>query len=108
MTLLFVLTAALLLTSGLVKLRALQRVGLGIAILPVLEVLMAVALLAVAWTPLTGGQGFMVAAGSLTLLLVSSLRVGFTLRAYRRERERTLGSRLAVYVKYLSKSPPEA
>lgn len=110
MTPLLVITAGLLLLSGLVKLKAAERVGLGIAVLPLVELLAAVALGALAVVhPLTPRGGLVAVVLALVLLVGSSVQVGAAVR--RRNRRRTLseGARLHTYVQYLSAaSEPDA
>jgi hypothetical protein len=102
---LLAITAMLLLVSGLVKLRAVARVGLGIGILPLAEVLVGLALLALA---IAGPPGAPVGLGAILLavllLLGSSFQVGTSLGRLRRARERSEGARLMTYVRYLPPS----
>ncbi len=100
---LVVLAALLLLASGLLKLHAAERVGLGLAVLPLVEVVAALGLLAVSvLRPLGVAAGLTAVVGSLTLLLASSLQVGIAMRQRRRSRELSEGARLRTYVQYLS------
>ena len=97
------LAALLLLASGLVKLRAAERVGLGIAVLPLVEVAASLVLLAVSFLRPPGVAGGLTAVvASLVLLLGSSLQVGIAIRRRRRSRELSEGARLRTYVRYLS------
>jgi len=101
--LLVVLAALLLLASGLIKLRAAERVGLGLAVLPLVEVVAALGLLAVSvLRPLGAAAGLTAVVSSLALVLGSSLQVGFAMRRRRRSRELSEGARLRTYVRYLS------
>jgi len=97
------LAAVMLLASGLVKLRAAERVGLGIAVLPLVEVAVAVTLLSVSFfRPIGVAGGLTAVVVSLVLLLGSSLQVGIAIRRRRRSRELSEGARLRTYVQYLS------
>lgn len=114
MTLLFVLTALLLLVSGLVKLHAAGRVGLGVTVLPLVEVVAGLALLAsavFAWHP-PGNTGLMLVTGAVLLIVVSSTWIGRAISRRWRAREESEGARLVRYVKYLSRQdtqdPPGA
>lgn len=97
------LAALLLLASGLIKLRAAERVGLGLALLPLFEVAAALVLLAVSFfRPLGVAGGLAAVMASLVLLLGSSLQVGIAIRRRRRSRDLSEGARLRTYVRYLS------
>jgi len=109
-TLLLVLTAVLLLASGLVKLHAGDRAGLGLTVLPLVETVAGLALLA----PVMLGRrpsahgGLAIVVCGVALVLVSSLLVGSAIVRKRRSREDSEGARLVTYVKYLSRQrPPE-
>jgi hypothetical protein len=98
-------TAGLLIVSALVKLKAAERVGLGIAILPLLELFAALGLGAMAFLgSLTPRSGLSLVVGGVVLMVVSSVQVGGAVR--RRGRQRTLseGARLRTFVQYLSAS----
>jgi hypothetical protein len=106
---LLVITALLLLASGLVKVRAAARVEMGLPILALAEFLAGLAILGVAFVvELTGVQGMLVLVGSVALVVVSSLQVGLEVRRRQRLRAASEGARLANYVKYMSRlDPPE-
>ena len=104
---LLVLTALLLLGSGLLKARAAGRVGMGLPLLALAELLAGAGVLAaVLLAPLTAGQGLAVVVGSLALVVVSSLQVGLEVRRRQRVRTASEGARLANYVRYLSRPGP--
>ncbi len=104
---LLLITALLLLASGLVKVRAAARVEMGLPILALAELLAGVGILGVAFVvDLTGVQGMLVLVGSVLLVLVSSLQVGLEVRRRQRLRAASEGARLANYVKYLSRPDP--
>jgi len=105
MTILFIVTALLLLASGVTKLHACARVGLGLPLLALLEIVAGLCLCAVSFAgAFTPGQGLAVVVGAVVLVLVSSLTMWGTLRAQHRTRELSEGARLRTYVKYLSSS----
>jgi len=108
MILLLVLTSLLLLTSGLVKVRAAARVEMGLPVLALLELLAGVGIFSVAFVQnFTAGQGLVVLVGSVALVLISSLHVGMAIRSRQRRRDLSEGVRLANYVQYLSgRQPP--
>lgn len=102
---LVVLATALLLVSGLVKLRGAERVGLGLPVLPLVEVGTGVALLAVTVVrPLGPGWGLGAVVASVVLVLGSSIQVGIAMRRRRHARELSEGARLRAYIQYLSPS----
>lgn len=99
MTPLLVLAALLLLVSGLVKLRAGERVGLGIPVLALLEVLVGLALVAFSFLGrMSPRQGLAAVLGAVALVLVSSVRQGLAMKARRQLREQTEGGRLQRYI----------
>lgn len=108
--LLLVLTAVLLVASGLVKLHAGDRAGLGVTVLPLVETVAGLALLgpvALGRRPSARG-GLAIVLCAVALVLVSSLLVGTAIARRRRSREDSEGARLVTYVKYLSRrEPPE-
>ncbi len=106
---LLISTACLLLTSGLLTVRAAARVEMGLPILAVAELLAGLGIMGVAFSvELTAGQGMLVSVGSVLLVLVASLQVGLEVRRRNRLRTASEGARLASYVKYLSRQdPPE-
>lgn len=105
MTLLLIVTAVLLLASGIVKLRAGERAGLGLSLLSLLEVLVGLLLVGASFaSPLTPTQGLGVVVASVVLVLFSSLRMWVRLRDLQRKRDLSEGSRLETYVAYLSTS----
>lgn len=110
MTLLLVLAASLLVISGLVKLHAGDRAGLGITVLPLVETLAGLGLLApvaLAWRP-RPREGLVMVVCALVLVLTSSIQVGAAIRRRRRSREASEGARLVTFVKYLSREEPPA
>ena len=103
MTLLLVVTAILLLTSGLVKLRAGDRAGLGIPVLALLEIFAGLLLAGVSFSsPFTPQQGLAVVVGSVAVVLFSSLDMWSRLKGIQRKRDLSEGARLRTYVRYLS------
>ncbi|HSW30333.1 MAG TPA: hypothetical protein VLH75_12690 [Longimicrobiales bacterium] len=101
---LLVITALLLLASGLVKVRAAGRVEMGVPILALAELLAGLGILGVAFVmDLTGLQGMLVLVGSVALVIVSSLQVGMEVRRRQRLRAASEGARLASYMKHLSR-----
>jgi NhaP-type Na+/H+ or K+/H+ antiporter len=104
-TLLLIVTAVLLLTSGVVKLRAAERAGLGLPVLPLLELLVGLLLVGVSFaSPLTPSQGLVAVVGSVALILFSSVRMWMQLRGLQRKRDLSESARLQTYVSYLSTS----
>ena len=92
----------LLLTSGVVKLRAGERAGLKLPLLAILEVLAGFGLAGASFTSLiTPAVGLGVVLGSVALVLVSSLHMGMQLKGAVRRRELSEGARLRTYVEYL-------
>jgi hypothetical protein len=108
MTLLLVLTSILLLASGLVKLHAGERAGLGITVPPLAETAAGFAVLVpmvLGWRPgARGGLAMVVCA--VALVLASSLLVGAAVVRKRKSREDSEGARLVTYVRYLSRRDP--
>ena len=103
MTLLLVVTAVLLLTSGVVKLHAGDRAGLGLPLFALLEIFAGLILAAGSFTnPFTPAQGLGVVVGSLALVLFSSLHMWTQLKGLQRKRDLSEGARLRTYVRYLS------
>jgi len=99
------ITAVLLLVSGVVKLRAVTRVGVGIGILPLAEVVAAFVLLGLAVLARPNATvGLWAIVGGVLLLLGSSFQVGASLGRRRRARERSEAARLQTYLRYLSPS----
>ncbi len=104
---LLLITALLLLASGLVKVRAAARVEMGLPILALAELLACAGIVAVAFAvELTGVQGMLVLVGSVALVVVSSLQVGMEVRRRQRLRTASEGARLANYVKYPTRRGP--
>ena len=105
MTPLLMVTGALLLVSGLVKVRAGSRAGIGVPPLVWLELLSAVAsgMLAIAGAAAASTIAWFVPL-SVLLVLVSSGVFAARVRAAGLRRAQTEGGRLATYVKYLSHS----
>lgn len=102
MTVLLVVTAVLLLVSGVVKLRAGERAGLGLHLLSVLEVLAGFGLAGVSFTSLvTPALGLGMVLASVALVLVASLHMWMQLKGAVRKRELSEGARLRTYVEYL-------
>jgi hypothetical protein len=102
-TLLLVVTAVLLLTSGVVKLRAGDRAGIGLPVLALMEVFAGLLLAGVSFSsPFTPGQGLAVVLGSVALVLFSSLHLWSQLKGVQRTRDLSEGARLRTYVRYLS------
>jgi hypothetical protein len=108
MTMLLVLTAVLLLASGLIKLRAGGRAGMGITLLPLVEAMAGLTLLApvsLSWRP-SPALGLSLTLASVLLVLVSSLFMGVDLSRRRRARVRSEGARLSAYVRYVAREKP--
>ena len=103
MILLLVVTAILLLTSGIVKLRAADRAGLGLSLFALLEIFAGLILAGVSFTnPFTPSQGLGVVLASVALVLGSSLHMWGQLKGVARKRDLSEGARLRTYVRYLS------
>ena len=103
MTLLLVVTAILLLTSGIVKLHAGDRAGLGLPLFALLEIFAGLLLAGVSFSnPFTPQQGLGVVLGSVALVLFSSLHMWTQLKGLVRKRDLSEGARLRTYVRYLS------
>ena len=108
MTVLLALTMLLLLVSGVVKLRTAERTKMGLHLFSLLEIFAGVAVaVLMLGGPLTAGQGMAAVAGSVALVLGSSIHLGRRLKNSRRLRGLTEGRRLENYVKYLSNIPEE-
>jgi len=110
MTLLLGLASFLLLVSGVVKIKAAERVELGLPVLPLLELLAGIGIFSQIFIrDFTAGQGLFLLVGSVLLILVSSAQVGMAVRRRQRLRTASEGTRLANYLKYLSRedSPSE-
>lgn len=106
---LLVLSALLLVVSGLVKVKAAARVEMGLPVLALAELVAGVGLFSVAFVHrFTAIQGLLAVAGSALLVVVSSLVVGLSIRRRQRLRSASEGARLANYVKYLSRLDPPA
>jgi hypothetical protein len=99
-TLLAFLLAALLATSGAVKVRSGRRVGLDVLPGTALELIAALGLPGMAVS--TGRLPGWLLVGSLLLFFASSTHHVRHLRAIRRRRDASEGGRLAAYVRYLS------
>ena len=102
MTFLAFLLAALLIASGVVKVRSGQRAGLGLLPGTLVELVGAVVLAGSAMA--TGRLPAWAVVAALGIFFASSLHHVGRLRAIRRRREESEGGRLAAYVKYLSAS----
>jgi len=104
MTVLLVLASFLLLVSGVVKVKAAQRVELGIPLLPLVELVVGLGIFSQIFIrDFTAGQGLFILIGSVLLILGSSLQVGMAVRRRQRLRTASEGTRLANYVRYLSR-----
>jgi hypothetical protein len=102
-TALLVVTAILLITSGVVKLRAADRAGLGLSLFALLETFAGLVLAAGSFTnPFTPGQGLWVVVASVGLVLGSSLHMWRQLKGLQRKRDLSESARLRTYVQYLS------
>ena len=103
------LTATLLAVSGAIEIRSTLRTGLGVPLLPAVELVAALGLAGLAASGLGswGGARWLVP-GGVVLVLVSSVRTTLRLIERRRLRELSAAPRLATYVKYLSGSDEEA
>jgi len=101
------LTSLLLATSGALKARSKARTGLGFPWLPLTELLVSLALAALAFGGRLGQSvGFWVVTGSVALMVVSSVLHARATAAVRRRREASEGARLATYVRHLSGPKP--
>jgi len=100
MTALLVLTALLLVVSGVIKLRAGGRAEIGLHPLSLIELVAGVGLMVrVIAGSVTAGQGMGAAVGAVVLIVVSSLHLGRRLAHKRRLRDLTEGRRLESFVK---------
>ncbi len=102
MILALALGAALLLVSGLVKIRTAARAELGVHLPSLVEVVAGLALPAVGVVGTGPGAGLTALGAALVLLIASSLHLAARLRRRSRYLERTEGRRLESYVRYLS------
>ena len=103
------MASVFLATSGALKARSAGKHGLGTPILPLVELAAAVAVAALATlvsAPAT--MGFAVIVASVVLVIGSSVQHWRKLSDLHRERERSEGSRLADYVRYLSGPPKDS
>lgn len=99
------ITSILLLTAGLVEAKAASRVGMGLPLLALADLVAGVGLFgAVFVVDFTGAQGLAVLVGAVALILVSSVQVGVAVRRRQRIRGASEGARLANYVNYLSRA----
>ena len=105
MTVLLLITSALLLVSGAVKVRSALRAGLGVPILSMLELFVAVVLTALAVAGLGGASGGsrLVPLG-VALMLLSSAHFAMRASGLRRGRAESEGARLVTYVRFLSRT----
>ena len=91
--------AVLLAVSGAVKARASARLGFGVPVLSLTELLMAVVAAALAVSGAVGsGAGPWVAVAGVALLVVSSVRHARAVRQQRRWREASEARRLETYL----------
>lgn len=103
MTPLFLLSALLLLVSGLVKLRTGFRAELGLHLPSLVEVLAGLCLPVVAMgRTLSAGVGLATLVVAFLILVWASVHLAARLRRRNRFRERTEGRRLETYLRYLS------
>ena len=104
---LLVIASLLLLASGLLTVKAAARVGMGLPILALAELLAGVGIFGAAFLKdLTAGQGMLVLVGSVVLIVVTSLQVGMEVRRRQRIRTASEGARLTNHLKYLSRLDP--
>ena len=104
---LLVIASLLLLASGLLTAKAAARVGMGLPILALAEILAGVGIFGMAFIKqFTANQGMLVLVGSVLLILVSSLQVGREVRRRQRLRTASEGARLANYLKPPSRPDP--
>jgi len=105
-TILLTLTGLLVGVSGVLKARAGLRIGLGVDVFTITEILFALVLaMATAGAATLGTAasfGWMIPT-SVVLVLVSTTVFGFKMRAYRLHREELEARRLESYVKYFHK-----
>ena len=105
MTALMLITSALLLASGAVKVRSSLRAGLGMPILSMTELFVAIALAALAGAGLgDASAGSRLVPLGVALMLISSTNFAVRVRGLRRERFESEGARLVTYVKFLSRT----
>jgi hypothetical protein len=108
MIVLLVLTAVLLVVSGVINLRAASRAGMSVHLFSLVELVGGLALAAVLLRgSLTPEQGLGAVLGAVLLIVGSSVHLGRRLRQLRKLRDLTEGRRLESYVKYLSEAPEE-
>lgn len=109
MTVLLGLASFLLLVSGVVKVKAAERVELGLPVLAAVEILAGLALFSQIFIrDFTAGQGLGILVGAVLLIVVSSGRVWMAVRRRQRIRTASEGTRLANYVRYLSRDDPSS
>lgn len=109
MILLLILTSVLLLVSGVIKLRAAERAGVGVHVFSLVELLGGAALgVAVVAGSLSPEQGMGAVLGAVAVILVSSIHLGRRLGHKRRLRDLTEGRRLENYVKLQASIPGES
>jgi hypothetical protein len=99
MTALIVITGVLLLASGAIKLRAGERVGMGLQPLPLAELVFALIVFA---SVRTERAGLWLVPGGILLVLASSALFLSRMRAFQRRRAETEAGRLATYLKYFA------
>ena len=106
---LLVLASLLLLASGLIKIKTASRVGMGVPVLALAELLAGLAIFGVVFIEdFTAVQGLVILVGSVLLVVVSSVQVGMEVRRRQRLRAASEGARLASRLKYLSRLDPPA
>jgi len=109
MTPLLVFGSILLLAAGLIEIKAAARVGMGVPVLALLDLLVGLAIFGVVFVAeLTALQGLLILLGSVLLVVVSSVQVGLEVRRRQRLRAASEGARLASRLKYLSRLDPPA
>lgn len=109
MRLLLSCASLLLLASGLLKIKAGSRVGMGVPIPALAELLAGLAVLGVAFAGApTAVLGLLILVGSVVLVVSSSVLVGVEVRRRQRLRAASEGARLATHMKYLSRLDPPA
>lgn len=104
MGLLATITAALLVFSGGMKLRSSRRLGLGIGLLPIAELLVGLLIGMAGLAAAVGGFALprLSLAAAVLLVLVSTGHHASRLSERRRSRAETEGGRLASHVRYFS------
>lgn len=101
---LLILTGMLVLSSALVLLRTGARMGAGVPIPALIQLIAGVVVSVLGFSSAPGGStGLVVVVASVLLVLATAIFQAVRVRAHRRAREASEGARLETYVKYLSR-----